>query len=102
MKKDSLQGVLQNVNLEEIKETMKSFGIENELLNSLSSETINELLSGNFKVILPLIPTLLSTFNKGSFNNVKSTENYDVGEELSPIKDIAPETITSTLGNYFK
>ena len=102
LKKDALSGVLDNVNIEDIKETLKSFGIENDLLNNLSSDMINEVLSGNLKAILPMLPTILS-----AFNNNKSTANFNDyqdtnGEELNPIKDIASEKISSTLGDYFK
>lgn len=102
MKKDSLQWVLSNINIDDIKETLKTFGIENDLLNGISSETISEVLSGNFKAILPLLPSILATFNKGGTFTSDGVNDCNVGEELSPIKDIASETITSTLGSYFK
>lgn len=102
MKKDSLQGVLSNINIDVIKETLKTFGIENDLLNGISSETISEVLSGNFKAILPLLPSILATINKGNTFTSDAVNDCNVGEELSPIKDIASGTITSTLGSYFK
>ncbi len=102
MKKDSLKGVFDSIDIDEIKETLKELGIKSEILDFLSNETINDITSGNFKAILPLIPTFLSLFNKDTKFTENTTTYYNSYEELSPIKDIASENITSTLGNYFK
>jgi hypothetical protein len=100
-KKDSVSSILNGVNIDEIKETLKSLGIKNDLLNGVSNELVNEVLSGNFKAILPILPTLLSAFKNNSTANFSDT-SYETAEELNPIKDIAGEKITSTLGDYFK
>jgi hypothetical protein len=100
-KRDSVSDILNGINIDEIKETLKSFGIENDLLNGVSNELINEVLSGNFKAILPILPSLLSAFKNNSNTNF-SNNTYEKVEELNPIKDIAGEKITSTLGDYFK
>ena len=103
LRNGSLPSFLQNVNIDDLKETLKSFGIEHELLNCISNETIEKVTLGDFKALIPLLPTILSAFNKN--NNTYSndfTNQNEIYEELSPIKDIAGETITSTFGNYFK
>ncbi len=103
LRNGSLSSVLQSVNIDDIKDTLKSFGIEHELLNLLSKETLEKVSSGDLKALLPLLPTILSAFNKNSntYSNEFTTQNQ-VYEDLNPIKDIAGEVVTSTFGNYFK
>lgn len=100
LKRDSVSGILNGVNIDEIKETLKTFGIENDILNGISNDTINDILSGNLNSIIPLLPTILSAFNNKPTNF--NSEFNETAEELNPIKDIASEKITSTLGDYFK
>ena len=103
LKNGSLSSVLQNVNIDELKDTLKSFGIESDILNFLSKETIDNIISGNYASLLPLLPTILSAFNKptNTYSSEFTTQN-DIYEDISPIKDIAGEVVTSTFGNYFK
>ena len=102
LKRDSVSTLLNGVNIDEIKETLKTFGIENDLLNGISNELVSDVLSGNFKAILPMLPAILGVFKNNSSANNFSENCYSTNEELNPIKDIASEKITSTLGDYFK
>ena len=102
LKNGSLSNILQSVNIDDIKDTLKSYGIEHELLNFISKDTIDKISSGDIKALLPLLPTILSAFNKSNSYSSDFESNSEVYEELNPIKDIATESITSSFGNYFK
>ena len=99
----SFSEILGNIDIDGIKNTLKELGIENTFLNNISSDTISSILSGDIKSLLPLLPSIISMFNRSSYSNSENQNtNYYKNEDLNPIKDIASEQIISTLGNYFK
>ncbi len=101
MKNGSLSSVLNGVDIDGIKDTLKGLGVENSLLDSISSETVDKVLSGDFKALLPLIPTIIGLFNKNGDNFTSSESKNVVLEELNPIKDIANDKIINSFGSYF-
>ncbi len=101
MKNTNLSSTLKNVDIDGIKETLKSLGVENSFFDAVSNETVEKVLSGDIKALLPLLPTILSLFNKGNNASASSFNSSVTAEEFEPIKDIASESILSTLGSYF-
>ena len=104
---ESFYGILNSLDLESIAPILELFGIDKKIVEELSSTNFLNFINGNgsIKDLLPLLPMFLKYFN---FNKPPSTftDNFDkntyvLNEELNPIKDIACESITSTLGNYF-
>ncbi len=101
IKNGSLSSVLNSVDIDGIKDTLKGLGIENSLLDNVSSDTVNKVLSGDFKTLLPLIPSIIGLFNKNDNNYTSSESKNVVLEELNPIKDIANDKIINSFGSYF-
>jgi hypothetical protein len=106
-KNATLVELLNNVDIDGLSPLLEIFGVDKTILETISNKEFKDFISGNgsFKALLPLLPTLLKSFN--NFNNGKnytseeSSAYYEEAQNLTPIKDIASEKIMSTLGNYF-
>ncbi len=101
MKNGSLSSLLSGVDIDGIKDTLKGLGIENSLLDCFSTDTVNKVLSGDIKALIPLIPTIIGLFNKNDNSYTHSESNNAVFEELNPIKDFAGDKIINSFGSYF-
>ncbi len=105
-KSPSVSNILNGIDLENISPVLETFGVNSDLLNAINSPQIKDYLSGNgnIKDLLPLlIPILKEFLNKknSSFSGENVQDFTPKSEYLSPIKDIADESVLTTLGNYF-
>lgn len=105
-KSQNVSNILNGINLESISPVLETFGVNSDLLNAINSPQIKDYLSGNgnIKDLLPLLTPLLKDFltkKNTSFSNENMQDFTAKSEYLSPIKDIADESVLTTLGNYF-
>ena len=100
---NTISSILNYIDLESISPVLEVFGLDKNIINVISSQEFKEFLNGNrdFKVLLPLIPTLLKNFNSKTTKHTQSNETIYKSENLTPIQDIASEEVYSTLGSYF-
>lgn len=105
-KSQNVSNILNGINLESISPVLETFGVNSDLLNAINSPQIKDYLSGNgnIKDLLPLLTPLLKDFltkKSSSFSGENVQDFTAKSEYLSPIKDIADESVLTTLGNYF-
>ena len=93
---------MKSLDLNSLKSTLSVLGIDNGILDNINENTVDSVLSGDIKALLPLLPLFLKNFNLGGFNPPETKNNLEeTVEDLSPITDIANVEIFSTLKNYF-
>lgn len=103
--KGSLKDFIGDFDFESITPLLSLFGVNEKTVEALTSPDIKNILSGNadLKSMLPIIINLVTELNK---NTAKPSNNEFYNspspEALDPIKDLAPEQIISSLGNYFQ
>ena len=102
--KGNLKDFIGDFDFESISPLLSLFGVNENLLKTLSSLDIKNVLQGNadIKSILPLIINLASSMNNHGQQVSEVNDSFTTTPEaLEPIKDLAPEQIISSLGNYF-
>lgn len=102
--KGNLKDFIGDFDFESISPLLSLFGVNENVLQTLSSLDIKNVLQGNadIKSILPLIINLASNMNTQQNTNATFQDSFTpTPEALEPIKDLAPEQIISSLGNYF-
>ena len=99
LKGNSFNELFSGLDLNSLAPLLSTFGVDENLIKTLSGEEFKNLLNGNLdlKTLLPLVMNLSSGFSP------RQTESAQVTpERLEPIKDVATSQIYSTLGNYFE
>ncbi len=100
---NSILDIIKNIDPSYLSPILEFLGVKLDGLDLLNSEEFKCFLSGNgdIKSLIPMLLPLLKNFNKPSATNCGNFSEELKNEYFSPIKDIAGEEITSTLGNYF-
>ncbi len=100
----NLTDLLSSINLSEIAPILQTFGVDASILEKLNGDEFKSLLSGNFdlKTLLPLITPFLQNFMQNGYNSTPTAnfQSAPVSDNISPIKDIAGEEISSIFIDY--
>ncbi len=103
-KSGNLIDLLSSLNLDDVTPVLQTFGVDTSILESLKGKDFSSLLSGNFdiKTLLPLITPIMQTFMQKGFTTSQSTNftSQSFTDNVSPIKDIANEDISSAFIDY--
>lgn len=100
----NLTELLSSLNINDVAPLLQTFGVDTSILDTLQSQDFKSILSGNFdlKTILPLITPFLTNVMQNNFkpSNSFNFENKSFEDNISPIKDIANEDISSIFIDY--
>ncbi len=99
---NNFSGLLDNINFEDIMPTLSLLGVDESIISALQSDEFKEILNGNInlKTLIPLVMPLLSSFKQPE-NNSEDFKTYTAYTDLTPIKDVAGQNITTALEEYF-
>ena len=96
---------MKDFDFQSISPLLSLFGINQNLIEMISSPEIKNLLHGNIdiKSLTPLLTTLISSMKQSTPENYEKEENSTYSAEyLNPIKEVASEEVFSSLNSYFE
>ncbi len=102
---DKTAEFMKDFDFQSISPLLSLFGINQNLIEMISSPEVKNLLQGNIdiKSLTPLLTTLLSSIKQNNQNDYKSEENPTfTAEYLNPIKEVASEEVFSSLNSFFE
>ena len=92
--------VVKNVDFSALSDYLKGFGINEALIDVISSENFkNFITQKDIKHLMPLLPTVISLLNTKP--SVKATNDIISEDYLNPIKNIGGEEISFYFNDYF-
>lgn len=106
---NNLLDFIKNVDLSSILPYLEMLGIDKKVVETISSEDFQKVLSGSFdiKTLLPLVMPILQNFifSKQSattkpYESEKQAYSTDI-QGISPIKDVASDEVVSMFSDYF-
>ena len=99
-KNGDLKTLLNGITKEDVAPLLNVLSSSN-LLENFPIANVLDVVNGNFNIngVLPLITTVLSSFN-GNTSNVTPTVNS--GDGVSPINNLFASELTNELKNYFE
>ncbi len=106
---NNLLDFIKNVDLSSILPYLEMLGIDKKVVETISSEDFQKVLSGSFdvKTLLPLVMPILQNFifskqsaTTQSYESEKQAYSTDI-QGISPIKDVASDEVVSMFSDYF-
>ena len=106
----SILDFIKDLDINSVAPLLESIGMPKKVIETLCSDDFKCALSGNvtIKQILPLALPLIQAFlekraknTSNDYNEHYPQTNYSNFERLSPIKEIAGDTITNAFEKYF-